>query len=125
MPTDLLASLHSTIARIERANSPGTIRGYYADFATFIAFCKSHNCLSLPADPHIVCSYIAHISTPGRSSVSLGRTVVGISAIHLFNHMTYQTKDPDLLIAMRRMYRDLVRATKQAYGIGQEALNFY
>lgn len=51
------------------------------------------------------------------------RTVVGISAIHLFNRMTDPTKDPDVRIAMKRMYRNLGRLTKQAYGIRQENLN--
>ena len=102
MPTDSLALLHSTIARLEGAYSPGVHSG--------------------TANPLIVCNYIAHISTPGRSSASVRRTVVGISAIHLFNRMTDPTKDPDFRIAMKRMYRNLGRVTKQAYGIRQETL---
>ena len=123
LPTDPLTLLHSTIARLEGAYSPGTIRAYFADFAAFIAFCKLHSQPALPANPLMVCSYIAHISTPGRSSASVRRTVVGISAIHLFNRMTDPTKDPDVRIAMKRMYRNLGRVSKQAYGIRQETLN--
>ena len=37
--------------------------------------------------------------------------------------MTDPTKDPDVRIAMKRMYRNLGRVTKQAYGIRQETLN--
>lgn len=123
VPIDPMVLLHSTIARLEGAYSPGTIRAYFADFAAFIAFCKLHNRPSLPADPVMICSYITHISTPGRSSASVRRTVVGISAIHLFNRMTDPTKDPDVRIAMKRVYRNLGRITKQAYGIRQETLN--
>jgi hypothetical protein len=52
-----------------------------------------HNQVALPADPLMVCSYIAYIITPGRSSASIRLPVVGISAIHLFNRMTDPTKD--------------------------------
>jgi site-specific recombinase XerD len=123
LPTDSLALLQSTIARLEGAYSPGPIRACFADFAAFIAFCELRNQVALPADPVMVCSYIAHTSTPGRSSASVRRAVVGISAIHLFNRMTDPTKDPDVRIAMKRMYRNLGRVTKQAYGIRQETLN--
>jgi len=118
-----LRLLHDTITRIEGAYSPATIRAYFADFAAFIAFCELHNQVALPADPLMVCSYIAHISTPGRSSAGVRRAVVGISAIHLFNRMTDPTKDPEVRIVMKRMYRNLGRAAKQAYGIRQETLN--
>lgn len=107
-----LKLLHGTIARIEGAYSPATIRAYFADFAAFITFCELHNQAALPSDPKMVCNYIAHISTPGRSSASVRRTVVGISAIHLLNRMPDPTTDPDVRIAMKRMYRNLGRVTK-------------
>jgi site-specific recombinase XerD len=121
--SDPLRLLHDTITRIEGAYSPATIRAYFADFAAFIAFCELHKHPALPANPMMVCSYIAHISTPGRSSASVRQTVVGISAIHLFNRMIDPTKNPEARIAMKRMYRNLGRAAKQAYGMRQEALN--
>jgi len=123
LPNDPLVVLHSSIARLERAYSPGTIRGYCADFAAIIAFCELHNQVALPTDPLMVCSYIAYISTPGRSSASVRCAVVGISATHLFNRITDPTKDPEVRIAMKHMYRNLGRVAKQAYGIRQETLN--
>lgn len=51
------------------------------------------------------------------------RTVVEISAIHLFNLMTGLTKDPDVRIAMKCMYRNLGRVAKKPYVIWQETLN--
>ncbi len=88
MPTDPMILLHSTIARLEGAYSPRTIRAYFADFAAFTAFDKYHNKAALPTFPQMVCSYIHDNSTPSRTSASERRTVVGISVIHLFNRMT-------------------------------------
>ncbi len=42
-PTDTLILLHSTIARINGAYAPVTIRAYFADFAAFITFCDLNN----------------------------------------------------------------------------------
>ena len=39
LPVNSLQLLLSTIARIEGAYAPATIRAYFADFAAFIAFC--------------------------------------------------------------------------------------
>jgi site-specific recombinase XerD len=99
--------LHDTIARIEGAYSPATIRAYFADFAPFIAFCDLRNKAALLTNPLMLRRYIAHISTPSRSNASVRLTVVEISAIHLFNHMTDPTKDPEVWIAMKRIYRNL------------------
>jgi hypothetical protein len=112
LPTDPLRLLQDTILHIEGADSPATIRAYFADFAAFIAFCELHNQVALPADPLMVCSYIAHISTPCRSSASALRAVVGLCAIHLFNRMTDPTKDSKVGITMKRMYRNLGRSAK-------------
>ena len=115
--------LHSIIARLEGAYSPGTIRAYFANFAAFIAFCELHNQAALLANPLMGCSYIAHISTPGRSSASVRHNVVRISGIHFINRMTDPTKDSYVRISMKRMYHNLGRLTKQAYGIRQQILN--
>jgi hypothetical protein len=73
-----LKLMHSTISRLEGAHSPGTIRAYFADFAAFITSCELRNQPALLGNPLMVCSYIAQISTPGKSSASVRRTVVGM-----------------------------------------------
>jgi hypothetical protein len=112
LSTDPLALLHSTIAHIEGACAPVTIRAYYPDFATLITLYKLYSQPALLADPAMVCSHIAHISKLGRSSTSVRRTVVIISAIHLFNRMTDPTKDPDVCIEMKPLNHNLSRAAK-------------
>jgi site-specific recombinase XerD len=123
LPTDRLKMLRSTIARIEGAYPPTTIRTYFADFAAFIAFCDLNNQSALPANAVNTADFIRHISVSGRSSASIRRAVVAISAIHLFNRFTDPTKDPEVRIAMKRMHRTLGRSANQAYGIRQEMLH--
>jgi len=123
MSSDPLQMLHSTIARIEGAYAPATIRAYFADFAAFIAFCEANNQSALPANAVITAEFIRHISSSGRSSASVRRAVMAVSSIHLLNRFTDPTKDPEVRIAMKRMYRTLGRAANQAYGIRQDMLN--
>ena len=123
LPADPLQMLRSTIARIEGAYAPATIRAYFADFAAFIAFCDLNNQSALPANAANTADFIRHISVSGRSSASIRRAVVAISAIHLFNRFTDPTKDPEVRIAMKRMHRTLGRSANQAYGIRQEMLH--
>jgi site-specific recombinase XerD len=123
LPADPLQMLRSTIARIEGAYAPATIRAYFADFAAFIAFCDLNNQSALPANAAMTADFIRHISVSRRSSASIRRAVVAISAIHLFNRFTDPTKDPEVRIAMKRMHRTLGRSANQAYGIRQEMLH--
>jgi hypothetical protein len=83
---------------------------FFADFAKFIAFCDLHNQSALPANAAMTAHFIRHISTSGRSSASIRRAVVAISAIHLFNGFTDPTKGPDVRIAMKCMHRTLGRS---------------
>jgi site-specific recombinase XerD len=112
-----------TIARIEGAYAPATIRAYFADFAAFIAFCDLNNQSALPANAVITAEFSRHISASGRLSASIQRAVVAISAVHLLNRFTDPTKDPEASIAMKRMHRTLGRSANQAYGFRQDLLN--
>jgi len=123
LPTDSFQMLRSTIARIEGAYTPATIRAYFADFATFITFCDLKNQPAFPANAVIAPDFIRHISASGRSSASIRRAVVAISAIHLLNRLTNPAKDPEVRIAMKRMHRTLGRLTNQAYGVRHDLLN--
>jgi hypothetical protein len=124
-PSDALILLHSSIARIEGAYAPATIRTYFADFAAFITFCDLNNQPALPANAVIAAEFIRHISTFGRLSARIRRAVVAISAVHLLNRLADPTKGPEVHIAMRRMHRTLGRSANQAYGIRQDMVTTY
>jgi len=115
--------LHSTIARIEGAYAPATIRACFADFASFITFCDLNNQPALPADAVITAEFIRNIIASSRSSASIRRAVVAFSAVHLLNRFTDPTKDPEVRIAMKRMHRTLGRPANQVYGIRHDLLN--
>ena len=114
--------LKETICLIEGAYAPATIRAYRADFMKFIVFCSEEQNTSLPSLSSTVAKYIQKQSENNLRAASIRRAVASISTIHRLNRMPDPTKDPEVVIEMRRMHRRLGRCSRQAYGIKSEIL---
>ena len=114
--------LNETLIKIEGAYAPLTIRAYQADFLQFINYCDNHQLEALPANPIILAKFIAEVTDSGRSSASIRRLIFGISSIHRLNRYQDPTKDPDVILEMRRMHRKLERPSKQAGSINADTL---
>ena len=115
--------LSNTIHRIQGAYAPSTIRAYRSDFAEFIEYCETLGLAVFPPNPLYLADFIAHVSEKGRCSATIRRAVAGISTIYRLNRMSDPSKDPEVIIAMKRMHRKLGRAANQAQGITSELLD--
>ena len=111
------ALLLNTMARIDGAYSPSTIRAYRANFEVFIRYCEEQGTSPLPSQPENVTKFIAHLSKGHLKSASIRIAIVAIAAIHRLNRFEDPAKDPDVALEVRRMYRKLGRASKQALGV--------
>ena len=116
------ALLQNTMARIDGAYSPSTIRAYRTNFEVFIRYCEEQGTSPLPGQPETVTNFIAHLSKGHLKSASIRIAIVAIAAIHRLNRFDDPTKDPDVALEVRRMYRKLGRASKQALGVTQPIL---
>ena len=114
--------LKATMLKIEGAYSPSTIRAYRANFAVFIRYCEEQKASPLPSQPETITKFIAHLSKGHLQSASIRIAIVAIAAIHRLNRFDDPTKDPDVALEVRRMYRKLGRASKQALGVTQPIL---
>ena len=115
--------LAQTIEKIDGAYSPATIRAYKVDFSDFIKFCDVLEKLALPAQPQTIVGFIIKLTNSGRSSASIRRAIAGIASIHKLNRFQDPTKDPDVMLEMRRMHRKLGRSCTQAQGITSDLLD--
>jgi site-specific recombinase XerD len=115
--------LSQTLQRIDGAYSPSTIRAYRADFSEYIGFAEQLGKVALPTDSLTVADFIDHLMQRGQKSASIGRSISGISAIHSFNKEADPTKDIEVKLAMRRMYRKIGRHQRQAQGINKDMLD--
>ena len=114
--------LELTIKKIDGAYADSTIRAYYADMRDLIHFCEEQETTGLPITGEDLCIYIAHLTASGRTSASIRRVMSGVATIHKLNRFEDPTKDPDVLLEMRRMHRKLGRYSKQALGITSDIL---
>ena len=114
--------LKETLDRIDGAYASSTIRAYKASFEEFTIFCEGHKKQALPASPLVTAQFIQSLIQRKLSSSTIRRTLSGIGTIHRLNRLNDPTRDPDVLIEMRRMHRQLGRAAKQANPITHEIL---
>ena len=66
--------------------------------------------------------FIEYVSEKGRRSATIRRAIAGISTIFRLNRMPDPSKDPEVIIAMKRMHRKLGRASSQAQAITADVL---
>lgn len=114
--------LQKTILKIDGAYAPSTIRAYKASFEEFIVFCEECKKSALPASPAVMAQFIQSLTQRKLSSATIRRTVSAIGTIHRLNRLDDPTRDPDVIIEMRRMHRQLGRTAKQAHPITQDTL---
>jgi site-specific recombinase XerD len=120
---EMMALLDATMARIEGAYAPSSIRAYRADFAEFARFCVTRGWQALPALPQHLAAFVDSLTAGGiRSSASIRRAVSGICTVHKLNRLPLPGQDPEVAIAMKRMHRTLGRSAKQAQGIRSDLL---
>ena len=117
------AALAETLERIDGAYAPASIRAYKADFNELIHFCDEEEEGALPTHPQTIANFIVKMSNGKRSSASIRRAVAGIATIHKLNRHQDPTKDPDVVLEMRRMHRKLGRSSNQAGSINADTLD--
>ena len=115
--------LQATIKKIDGAYAPSTIRAYKSNFENFIKYCEEINQEALPASSEIVVFFIKSISDGRLKSASIRIAVASIATIHKLNRFNDPVNDPDVKLEMRRMHRNLGRASSQAYGINKDLLD--
>jgi site-specific recombinase XerD len=114
--------LAQIVVKIDGAYAPATIRAYRANFEAFITYCQLRNASPLPTSTETLTSYIAHLANGHLKSASIRIAVVAICAIHRLNRYEDPSKDPDVTLEVRRMYRKLGRASSQAIGVNYATL---
>lgn len=108
--------------KMDGAYAPSTIRAYREDFEKLSAFCQKLRKSSLPCHPNSLIKFIELLTSEDLTSASIRRAIAGISTIHRLNKMADPSKDSDVILAMRRMHRQLGRASKQAEPISSDRL---
>ncbi len=117
MNTTAKELLIQTMAAIDGAYAPSTIRSYRTNFERFIQFCENYDTCPLPADSQDVARYVSLLTKSGLKSSSIRIMIAAISSIHRLNLFNDPNQNPAVKIELRRMHRTLGRYSQQAFGI--------
>ena len=100
-------------AKFEGAFAENTIRSYRNDFDQFAKWCAIDNIHPLPAPSISIAAHVDALSETHKAA-SIRRRINALSTIYRLGRMQDTTKDPDIILALKRMHRKLGRAQKQA-----------
>ena len=100
-------------AKFEGAFAENTVRGYRHDFEQFSKWCANEGIHPLPAPAISIAGHIDALSETHKAA-SIRRRINALSTIYRLGRLEDTTKDPDVILALKRMHRKLGRAQKQA-----------
>jgi site-specific recombinase XerD len=117
-----LEQLRTLLLHIDGAYAPNTLRAYRSDMLEFIAYCDKTGACPLPAEPKVVAEFLMQTVPQGIKSSTIRRKVSSISAIHSLSSLDDPTKNSEVKITQRKIYRQLGTRFDQAYPITRSLL---
>ncbi|MGG3814552.1 site-specific integrase [Methylorubrum rhodesianum] len=77
-----IVSLDRAKAYAAEARSDRTRKAYASAFGMFVTWCRSVGASPVPAEPHTVAAYVAHLADTGRKPATINLHVAAIAAVH-------------------------------------------
>ena len=101
------------LTSFDGAFAENTIRAYRADFNHYDKWCKTHNFEPIPATANNLAKYVEEMSESYKSA-TIRRRLNSLSSILHLSRNPNPTRDPEVILALKRMHRKIGRAQKQA-----------
>ena len=109
-------------AKFDGAFAPNTIRAYKNDFAHYLAWCEENQKTAIPPEADSLADYVEDMSLSMKSA-TISRRINSLGSVFRLSRLPDPTKDPDVILALKRMYRRIGRAQNQAYPLTREILD--
>jgi site-specific recombinase XerD len=101
------------LVKFDGAFAHNTIRAYRSDFIQYQDWCHVNNIKPIPASVDHLASYVDHLSTYAKSA-TIRRRINSLGTILKLSKNHDPTKEPEVILALKRMHRKIGRAQKQA-----------
>ena len=108
--------------KFDGAFAPNTIRAYRNDFQHYLDWCEKHGHKALPPGADILADYVEEMSQSMKSA-TIRRRIHSLGSVLRLSRLPDPTKDPDVVLALKRMHRRIGRAQAQAYPLTRDILN--
>ena len=109
-------------AKFDGAFAKNTIRAYRSDFAQYQNWCLQNNLKPLPANADTMANYVDSLSETNKSA-TIRRRINSLGTVLKLSKNHDPTKQPEVILALKRMHRKIGRAQVQATPLTKTLLN--
>ena len=109
-------------AKFDGAFAKNTIRAYRSDFIQYQNWCLKNNQDPIPATAETMATYVDYLSENNKSA-TIRRRINSLGTVLKLSKNHDPTKDPEVILALKRMHRKIGRAQKQATPLTKTLLN--
>jgi site-specific recombinase XerD len=110
------------LAKFDGAFAQNTIRAYRSDFIQYQTWCSQNKLGPIPASAETMALYVDYLSNINKSA-TIRRRINSLGTILKLSKNLDPTKDPEVVLALKRMHRKIGRAQEQAAPLSKMLLN--
>lgn len=108
--------------RFDGAFSENTLRAYRSDFQQYESWCATKKRQSIPATAELIAEYVDFMATENKSA-TIRRRINSLGTIFKLSKHPDPTKEPEVVLALKRMHRKIGRQQKQATPLTKDILD--
>ena len=110
------------LAKFDGAFAQNTIRAYRSDFIQYQIWCLKNGITPIPANANTMAMYVDYLSENNKSA-TIRRRINSLGTILKLSKHHDPTKQPEVVLALKRMHRKIGRAQQQATPLTKPLLN--
>ena len=114
--------IEELFSRFDGAFSENTLRAYRSDFQQYEIWCATKNQPSLPATADLIAKYVDSMATENKSA-TIRRRINSLGTIFRLSKHPDPTKEPEVVLALKRMHRKIGRHQEQAAPLTRDILD--
>jgi len=110
------------LAKFDGAFAENTIRAYRSDFIQYQTWCSQNDLDPIPASADTMAVYVDYLSENNKSA-TIRRRINSLGTVLKLSKNYDPTKQPEVILALKRMHRKIGRAQEQATPLTKILLN--
>jgi site-specific recombinase XerD len=114
--------IEDIFAKFDGAFAKNTIRAYRSDFIQYQNWCLQNNQEPIPATAETMANYVDYLSETNKSA-TIRRRINSLGTVLKLSKNNDPTKQPEVILALKRMHRKIGRAQEQATPLTKKLLN--
>jgi len=114
--------IEDIFAKFDGAFAKNTIRAYRSDLNQYQNWCLQNNQEPVPATAETMANYVDYLSETNKSA-TIRRRINSLGTVLKLSKNNDPTKQPEVILALKRMHRKIGRAQEQATPLTKTLLN--